>query len=75
MSSPLITISSRSSPSEAADMMLQHNVRHLLVVDRGDSNNLNKPVGIITPLDFTRYQEYANDKEKDTIEKILEYYV
>jgi CBS domain-containing protein len=75
MSSPLITISSRSSPSEAADMMLQHNVRHLLVVDRGDSNNLNKPVGIITPLDFTRYQEYANNKEKDTIEKILEYYV
>ena len=75
MSSPLITISPKSSPSEAADMMLQHNVRHLLVVDRGDSNNLNKPVGIITPLDFTRYQEYANDKEKYTIEKILEYYV
>ena len=85
MSSPLITISSRSSPSEAADMMLQHNVKHLLVVvdddDRdnyGNNNNtrdLNKPVGIITPLDFTRYQEYANDKEKDAIEKILEYYV
>ena len=75
MSSPLITISSKSSPSEAADMMLQHNVRHLLVVDRGDSSNSNKPVGIITPLDFTRYQEYANDKEKDTFEKILEYYV
>jgi CBS domain-containing protein len=75
MSSPLITISPKSSPSEAADMMLQHNVRHLLVVDRGDSSNSNEPVGIITPLDFTRYQEYANDKEKDTIEKILEYYV
>jgi CBS domain-containing protein len=75
MSSPLISISSRSSPSEAADMMLQHNVKHLLVVDRGDSSNSNEPVGIITPLDFTRYQEYANDKEKDTIEKILEYYV
>jgi CBS domain-containing protein len=75
MSSPLITISPKSSPSEAADMMLQHNVRHLLVVDRGDSSNSNKPVGIITPLDFTRYQEYANDKEKDTIEKILEYYI
>ena len=29
MSSPLITISFKSSPSEAADMMLQHNVRHL----------------------------------------------
>src|SRR6266480_4674062 len=52
MSSPLITIKSRSSPSEAADMMLQHNVRHLLVVD---NDNVNKPVGIITPLDFTRH--------------------
>jgi CBS domain-containing protein len=82
MSSPLITISSKSSPSEAADMMLQHNVRHLLVVDdRGNDDNkntrsnLSKPVGIITPLDFTRYQEYSNDNDKDTIEKILEYYI
>jgi hypothetical protein len=56
-------------------MMLQHNVRHLLVVDRGDSSNLNNPVGMITPLYFIRYQEYANDMEKDTIEKILEYYI
>jgi CBS domain-containing protein len=72
MSSPLITISSDSSPSVAADMMLQHNVRHLLVVDDAD-----QPIGIITPLDFTRYQEYPNDVDdkKDTIEKILEYYI
>lgn len=33
------------------------------------------PIGILTPLDFTRYQEYANDNEKDSIEKILEYYI
>ena len=73
MSSPLITISSRSSPSEAADMMLQHNVRHLLVVD---NDNVNKPIGIITPLDFTKYQEYTRDGEhKDAIEEILEYYI
>jgi len=32
--------------------MLQNNVRHLLVVE-GD--NINKPLGIITPTDFTRY--------------------
>ena len=76
MSSPLITINSNSSPSIAADMMLQNNVRHLLVVDNDDkSNNLNKPIGIITPLDFTRYEEYSNDEEKDNIEKILEYYI
>ncbi len=67
------TISSDSSPSVAADMMLQHNVRHLLVVDKSSTN---KPIGIITPLDFTRYQEYPNVNDKnDTIEKILEYYI
>ena len=73
MSSPLITISSDSSPSVAADMMLQHNVRHLLVVDK---TNIDRPIGIVTPLDFTRYQEYTNvNEEKDTIEKILEYLI
>ena len=74
-SPPLITINSLSSPSVAADMMLQYNVRHLLVVDNNDKSSLNKPIGIITPLDFTRYQEYTCDKEKDNIEKILEYYI
>ncbi|MRN68490.1 MAG: CBS domain-containing protein, partial [Nitrosopumilales archaeon] len=44
MSSPLITIDSKSSPSVAADMMLENNVRHLLVVDEGSAN---KPIGII----------------------------
>ena len=72
MSSPLITIDSKSSPSIAADMMLQNNVRHLLVVD--DKYDVNKPIGIITPLDFTRYQEYT-DNYKDAIEKILENYI
>jgi CBS domain-containing protein len=73
MSSPLITISSKSSPSEAADLMLQHNVRHLLVVEK---NNLDRPIGIVTPLDFTRYQEYTSiSEDKDAIEKILEYYI
>ena len=75
MPSPLITISSRPSPSEAADMMLQHNVRHLLVVDNTSNNDdVNTPVGIITPLDFTRYQGDIDNKDKDAIEKILEYY-
>jgi len=73
MSTPLITINSTSSPSIAADMMLQNNVRHLLVVD--DKDNANKPVSIITPRDFTRYQEYTANEDKDAIEKILEYYI
>ena len=73
MSSPLITIDSKSSPSVAADMMLQYNVRHLLVIDKSDEH---KPIGIVTPLDFTRYQEYPNDEvSKDAVEKILEYYI
>jgi len=73
MSFPLITINATSSPSMAADMMLQNNVRHLLVVD--DKDNVNKPIGMITPRDFTRYQEYAANEDKDAIEKILEYYL
>ena len=73
MSFPLITINATSSPSMAADIMLQNNVRHLLVVD--DKDNANKPVSIITPRDFTRYQEYAGNEDKDAIEKILEYYI
>ena len=91
MSSPLITINSKSSPSTAADMMLRNNVRHLLVVEGGggssaqgdgyhtknkDVKSSSKPIGIVTPLDFTRSQEYRSDEDsKDTIEKILEYYI
>ena len=72
MSSPVITISSKSSPSKAADMMLRHNVRHLLVVDNGDNN---KPIGMITPLDFTRHQEHVANEDREAIEKMLEYYI
>ena len=51
--------------------MLQNNVRHLLEVD----TNVDRPVGIVTPLDFTRFQELKNEEiNKDDIEKILEYY-
>ena len=75
MSSPLITIDSNSSPSMAADMMLRCNVRHLLVID-DNSDDISKHIGMITPLDFTKYQEYTRDGEhKDAIEEILEYYI
>lgn len=75
MSSPLITINSNSSTSIAADVMLQNNVRHLLVIDNDTKSNPEKPIGIITPLDFTRSEEYTNDEERGDIEKILEYYI
>jgi len=56
-------------------MMLKNNVRHLLVVDKNNLTN-TRPVGMVTPLDFTRYQEFTNDSaDKDAIEKILEYYI
>ena len=75
MSAPLITVDSKSTPSIAADLMLKHNVRHLLVVD-DDSKDANKLIGMITPLDFTKYEEYArSDEDKESIEMILEYYI
>ena len=69
-SSPLISIKVSSSVSEAADMMLQHNVRHLLVIDNAD-----KPLGIITPLDFTRYQKHIAEEDKEAIQKALQTYM
>jgi len=69
-SSPLITIKASSSASKAADMMLQYNVRHLLIIDNAD-----KPLGIITPLDFTRYQKHVADEDKEAIQKALQTYM
>ena len=74
MSLPLVTINPNESPSTAIDMMIQHNIRHLLVVD--DSVEINKPIGIVTPRDLTRYQEFTrDDTNKDDLEKILEYFI
>ena len=70
MSSPLITIDSSTSPSIAADIMLQNNVRHILVVD--DKLNVNKPIGIITPVDLRYAVLYTDEELKDAIEKLSE---
>jgi signal-transduction protein with cAMP-binding, CBS, and nucleotidyltransferase domain len=67
MSSPIITLDSKSSASAAVDMMLRNNIRHLLVVDK---SNANKPIGMITPLDL-RDEEYA-DEGLDAIEELSE---
>ena len=79
MSVPLITINSTSTPAIAADMMLRYNVRHLLVIDDNKNNDEFNPkyfVGIITPLDFARYEEFPNNEVgKDEIERMLEYYI
>ena len=72
MSFPLITIKASSSPSAAADIMLKNNVRHLLVIDEGSAH---KPIGVITPFDFTSYQQYTADEDKEAIEKVIENYM
>ncbi len=72
MSFPLITINPNESPSTAIDIMLQHNIRHLLVLE----TEINKPIGIVTPRDLTRYQEFTrDDNNKDNLELILEYFI
>jgi CBS domain-containing protein len=68
MSSPIITLDSKSSAS--VDMMLRNNIRHLLVVDK---SNANKPIGMITPLDL-RDEEYTDEGLKHAIEELSEYY-
>ena len=74
MSLPLITINSNESPLTAIDIMLQHNILHLLVLD--DETEINQPIGIVTPRNLTRYQEFTrDDANKDNLEKILEYFI
>jgi len=77
MSSPIITINHKSTPQEAAELLIKNKIRHLLVVD-----DVGKHVGIITPMDFTRYKQlnyntsYGDRAEtEDTVTRILEYYV
>ena len=67
-SSPLITIDAISSVEVAADVMSQNKVRHLLVVE---DNDINKPLGIITPGNFTDYLK-ENLNIDDVNAKIIE---
>lgn len=67
-SSPLVTVDATSSVEVAADLMLQNKVRHLLVVKDDD---ITKPLGIITPSDFTGYLK-ENLNVDDVNAKIIE---
>jgi CBS domain-containing protein len=68
-SSPLVTIDAISSVEVAADIMIQNKVRHLLVVE--DDDDVNRPLGIITPGDFTDYLK-ENLNTDDVNSKIIE---
>lgn len=70
MSPKLITIGPDSSAPTVIDMMLRNNIRHLLVVDKYDTE---KPIGIITPLDL-RDEEFTDEGLKDVIEELSMYY-
>ena len=52
LSDALVTTDAISEVGVAADIMIQNHVRHLLVVKDED---INKPLGIITPSDLARY--------------------
>jgi CBS domain-containing protein len=67
-SSPVVTIDAISSVEVAADIMMMNNVRHLLVVEDED---ITKPLGIITPTDFTDYLKDNLDMD-DVNAKIIE---
>ena len=70
MSPKLITIDSDSSASTAVDIMLQNNIRHLLVVDK---DSARKPIGMITPLDL-REEEFTDEGLRDAIGELSKYY-
>ena len=67
MSFPLLTIDANASVEQAVDIMNQNGVRHLLVIE---NNDVYKPLGIITPSDFTKYLK-ANLDIDDLNAKIL----
>ena len=62
MSDALVTTDTLSEVGVAADIMIQNQVRHLLVVK---DNDIAKPLGTITPSDFTNYL-----KEKLNIDNV-----
>lgn len=64
-SSPVITIKPDDSLETAARHMLRNRVRHLLVTD-----DVNKPIGIITATDFTEYLS-KNDELEEVIRQVL----
>jgi predicted transcriptional regulator len=68
MSAPLLTIKADTSLAEAADMMINSKVRHLLVVE---GNDKIEPLGIVTQTDFAHYLDQNLDMD-DVNTRIIE---
>src|SRR5437870_9434458 len=62
LSSPLVTIDYKLSVEAAANTMVNNKVRHLLVVD--DDKDINRPIGIITAMDFATYLKENLDMDE-----------
>lgn len=67
MSSPVITIRSDYSLEEAADVMIEKKVRHLLVLGKND-----EPAGIITPTDLAAYIKETGDIRTEKIDSAVQ---
>lgn len=66
MSSPVVTVKPDYSLEEAANVMTEKKVRHLLVVGEN-----NEPVGIITPTDFAAYIKEIADMRTEELESVI----
>jgi CBS domain-containing protein len=68
--SPFITVDSTLPVEEAADVMIQNKVRHLLVTN---NNDITKIVGVITPTNFIGYLKENLNLDNKLNAKLLEF--
>jgi CBS domain-containing protein len=68
MSSQLLTIKAKTLLAEAADLMVNRKVRHLVVVE---DNEQTEPLGIVTQTDFAHYLDQNLDLD-DVNTRIIE---
>ena len=67
---PFITVDSTLPVEEAANVMIQNKVRHLLVTN---NNDITKIVGVITPTDFIGYLKENLNLDNKLNAKLLEF--
>jgi CBS domain-containing protein len=68
--SPFITVDSTLPVEEAANVMIQNKVRHLLVTN---NNDITKIVGVATPTDFIGYLKENLNLDNKLNAKLLEF--